>query len=60
MLTGKHPWPDLDNQWSAMLAITQTETGPPRPPGVSPLVDDFLDKCFKVRAAGWLTGLFCV
>eukprot|EP00878_Enallax_costatus_P037286 GHUV01042105.1.p1 GENE.GHUV01042105.1~~GHUV01042105.1.p1 ORF type:complete len:241 (+),score=72.01 GHUV01042105.1:311-1033(+) len=48
MLSGKHPWPDLDNQWSAMLAITQTETGPPRPPGVSALAEDFLDKCFKM------------
>lgn len=48
MLSGKHPWPDHDNQWAVMLAITQTETGPPRPPGISPVLSDFLDKCFKV------------
>lgn len=48
MLTGKHPWPDYDNQWAVMLAITQTETGPPRPPGISSSLSDFLDQCFKV------------
>lgn len=26
MLTAKHPWPDMDNQFSAMMAINNTRT----------------------------------
>jgi len=48
MLTAKHPWPDIGNQWCAILAINQTQTGPPRPAGLSTAANDFLDQCFKV------------
>jgi serine/threonine protein kinase len=53
MLTAKHPWPDIDNQWSALLAINQAQTGPPRPAGLSAEANDFLDQCFQVR---WCDG----
>jgi mitogen-activated protein kinase kinase kinase len=26
MLTGRHPWPDSDNQFTTMMAITTTTT----------------------------------
>jgi serine/threonine protein kinase len=48
MLSGKHPWPDIDNQFAVMLAIHNATAGPPRPPGLSPLANDFLDHCFRV------------
>lgn len=47
MLTAARPWPDLENQFSAMFHIAHTETGPPRPPGVSAVARDFLDLCFQ-------------
>lgn len=50
MLSGKHPWPDIDNQFAVMLAIHNATQGPPRPPGLSPLANDFLDHCFRVSA----------
>jgi serine/threonine protein kinase len=45
MLSGKHPWPDLDNHWSAMFQIAKTKDGPPRPTEISDTARDFLDKC---------------
>lgn len=53
MLTGKHPWPDYNDQFPVMLAIAKTETGPPRPYGISALASDFLDHCFKVNGGCW-------
>jgi serine/threonine protein kinase len=47
MLTGGHPWPDIDNQLTAMFQIAQNEAGPPRPPACSELALDFLDQCLK-------------
>ncbi|KAK9812977.1 hypothetical protein WJX72_006759 [[Myrmecia] bisecta] len=47
MLTGKHPWPDLDNHWSAMFAIAKTESGPPLPDNISDDCRDFLQRCLK-------------
>jgi serine/threonine protein kinase len=26
MLTGKHPWPEMDNQFTAMMTINNTRT----------------------------------
>ncbi|WIA31226.1 hypothetical protein OEZ86_001224 [Tetradesmus obliquus] len=49
MLSGKHPWPDIDNQFAVMLAIHNATQGPPRPPGLSPLANDFLDHCFRMN-----------
>eukprot|EP00798_Chlamydomonas_sp_ICE-L_P030644 gene30644-35659_t len=47
MLSGKHPWPNLENHWSAMFSIAKEEQGPPRPAGVSDLALDFLNKCLQ-------------
>jgi serine/threonine protein kinase len=51
MLTGQHPWPDLDNHWSAMFAIARSTEGPPRPAGMSATALDFLDCCLQVDPA---------
>lgn len=48
MLTGQHPWPDLDNHWSAIFAIAKATAGPPLPEGISDQCRDFLTKCFQV------------
>ena len=47
MLTGKHPWPDCDNQVSTMYAIVNGKNGPPRPEGISDLARSFLDQCLQ-------------
>eukprot|EP00798_Chlamydomonas_sp_ICE-L_P009237 gene9237-16387_t len=47
MMTGKRPWMNLDNQWSAMFTIAKTEEGPPRPKGCSDSALDFLNLCLK-------------
>jgi serine/threonine protein kinase len=52
MLTGQHPWPDLDNRWAAMFAIARSAEGPPRPAGISATALDFLDQCLQARGAG--------
>ncbi|KAG2486893.1 hypothetical protein HYH03_014487 [Edaphochlamys debaryana] len=51
MLTGAHPWPHLDNQWTAMFTIAKTEEGPPRPKGISEEAARFLDKCLQFDPA---------
>ncbi|KAG2454465.1 hypothetical protein HYH02_001484 [Chlamydomonas schloesseri] len=51
MLTGAHPWPHLDNQWTAMFTIAKTEEGPPRPKGISEEARRFLDKCLQFDPA---------
>uniref|UniRef100_A0A7S1SGF6 Protein kinase domain-containing protein n=1 Tax=Tetraselmis chuii TaxID=63592 RepID=A0A7S1SGF6_9CHLO len=50
MLTGMHPWPNLDNHWSAMFHIAKAKHGPPLPDNVSPVCRDFLQCCFQVDA----------
>lgn len=47
MLSGKHPWPELDNHWSAMFQIAKNVDGPPRPEHITDLARDFLDKCLE-------------
>lgn len=54
MLTGKHPWADLnsDNPWAAMLQIVKRKaSGPPRPEDCSAMALEFLDLCFKLNPA---------
>eukprot|EP00850_Spirogloea_muscicola_P008326 SM000044S15973 [mRNA] locus=s44:300793:305193:+ [translate_table: standard] len=48
MLTGMHPWPEIDNTWSAIFQIAKTQTGPPIPPNCSSEAKDFLSLCFKL------------
>jgi len=50
MLTAKHPWPALDNHWSAMFAIAKAKEGPPIPDNLSPTCRDFLQCCLQVDA----------
>ena len=47
MFTGKHPWPDIDNGWSAIFTIARSTTGPPLPPGLSDMAVDFLRQTFQ-------------
>jgi serine/threonine protein kinase len=51
MLTGRPPWCNLDNHWSALYQIANSEEGPERPQGVSPACRDFLDKCLATDPA---------
>eukprot|EP00898_Chlorokybus_atmophyticus_P007254 jgi/Chlat1/752/Chrsp104S01223 len=48
MLTASHPWPEMDNSWSAIFHIAQAKSGPPIPDGVSPTCRDFLERCFQL------------
>eukprot|EP00271_Cylindrocystis_brebissonii_P021720 TRINITY_DN792_c1_g1_i1.p1 TRINITY_DN792_c1_g1~~TRINITY_DN792_c1_g1_i1.p1 ORF type:complete len:1092 (+),score=137.51 TRINITY_DN792_c1_g1_i1:324-3278(+) len=50
MLTGQHPWPGLDNTWTAIFQIAKTTTGPAVPEDCSPEAKDFLRQCFVVPA----------
>uniref|UniRef100_A0A061R6C7 Mitogen-activated protein kinase kinase kinase n=1 Tax=Tetraselmis sp. GSL018 TaxID=582737 RepID=A0A061R6C7_9CHLO len=50
MLTATHPWPDLDNHWSAMFHIAKAKSGPPIPKNVSGLCREFLESCLQVEA----------
>ncbi|KAF9075358.1 hypothetical protein BDP27DRAFT_1315932 [Rhodocollybia butyracea] len=45
LLTGKPPYGDIPNSMSVMFRIVEDDV-PPIPPGVSPLLEDFLKKCF--------------
>ncbi|CAM6110207.1 unnamed protein product [Calypogeia fissa] len=49
MLTGSHPWPGLDNTWSAIFHIAKATSGPPMPPMVSECGKDFLQHCFTLN-----------
>ncbi|CAI5465109.1 unnamed protein product [Closterium sp. Yama58-4] len=51
MLTGSHPWPGMDNTWSAIFHIAKTTTGPPTPEESSPEGRDFLAACFQLDPA---------
>ncbi|KAE9402584.1 kinase-like protein [Gymnopus androsaceus JB14] len=45
LLTGHPPYHDIPNSMSVMFRIIEDDM-PPIPPGVSPLLEDFLKKCF--------------
>eukprot|EP00475_Leptophrys_vorax_P002331 TRINITY_DN11303_c0_g1_i1.p1 TRINITY_DN11303_c0_g1~~TRINITY_DN11303_c0_g1_i1.p1 ORF type:complete len:315 (-),score=24.26 TRINITY_DN11303_c0_g1_i1:42-881(-) len=49
MLTGSHPWPNMDNTWSAIFHIAKTTTGPPIPDECSEDGRDFLHACFRLN-----------
>ncbi|CAI5485475.1 unnamed protein product, partial [Closterium sp. Naga37s-1] len=51
MLTGSHPWPGMDNTWSAIFHIAKTTTGPPTPEESSDEGRDFLAACFQLDPA---------
>ena len=47
LLMGKHPWPDLKNDWVAVYNIVRkcdSGEGPPRPSSCSPAFKSFLDR----------------
>lgn len=48
MLTGSHPWPQMDNTWTAIFHIAKTTTGPPIPDECSEEGRDFLNVCFQL------------
>ncbi|XP_024527603.1 serine/threonine-protein kinase ste20 isoform X1 [Selaginella moellendorffii] len=48
MLTAMHPWPDIDNTWSAIFHIAKASSGPPIPEHGSGCVKDFLQQCFQM------------
>ncbi|KAJ3839692.1 Pkinase-domain-containing protein [Lentinula raphanica] len=45
LLTGRPPYGDIPNSMSVMFRIVEDDM-PPIPPGVSPLLEDFLKQCF--------------
>ncbi|KAE9397077.1 hypothetical protein BT96DRAFT_996156 [Gymnopus androsaceus JB14] len=45
LLTGRPPYGDIPNSMSVMFRIVEDDM-PPIPPGISPLLEDFLKKCF--------------
>ncbi len=50
LLTGKHPWPGLKNDWVAVFNIVkncETGDGPPRPVHCSAEAMSFLDTCVR-------------
>ena len=51
MLTGKHPWPEYQNQLSALYAIAKATGGPPLPPNISETCKTFLNTCFASNPA---------
>ena len=47
LLMGKHPWPNLKNDWVAVCNIVRkcdSGEGPPRPSFCSPALKIFLDR----------------
>lgn len=46
MLTGKHPWKEYDNTWTAMFQIAKSDQGPVLPDGISLEAKEFLELCF--------------
>ncbi|CAI7915615.1 unnamed protein product [Closterium sp. NIES-53] len=46
-----HPWPGMDNTWSAIFHIAKTTTGPPTPEESSEEGRDFLAACFQLDPA---------
>lgn len=47
----RHPWPDMDNTWSAIFHIAKTTTGPPIPDECSGEAKEFLQACFRLDPA---------
>ncbi|KAG0579924.1 hypothetical protein KC19_4G135200 [Ceratodon purpureus] len=48
MLTAVHPWPGMDNTWTAIFHIAKASSGPPIPEGISEVIEDFLSRCFQL------------
>ncbi|QDZ25357.1 mitogen-activated protein kinase [Chloropicon primus] len=48
MLTGKHPWKEYDNTWTAMFQIAKSESGPGLPKNISKDAREFLQLCFQL------------
>ncbi|KAJ7295881.1 hypothetical protein O6H91_Y157300 [Diphasiastrum complanatum] len=48
MLTATHPWPGIDNTWTAIFHIAKASSGPPIPDVASGCVKDFLQQCFQL------------
>jgi serine/threonine protein kinase len=44
----RHPWPGMDNTWTAIFHIAKASSGPPIPESSSELVKDFLSHCFRL------------
>jgi serine/threonine protein kinase len=44
----RHPWPGMDNTWTAIFHIAKASSGPPIPESSSELVKDFLSHCFQL------------
>lgn len=44
----RHPWPGMDNTWTAIFHIAKASSGPPIPEGISEVVNDFLSRCFQL------------
>merc|ERR1711871_670774 len=49
MATGKRPWPDLADNFSALFHVATAQTGPPYPDFEEPELDLFLQLCFKLQ-----------
>ncbi|XP_024518433.1 mitogen-activated protein kinase kinase kinase 2 [Selaginella moellendorffii] len=50
MLTATHPWPGIDNTWTAIFHIAKASSGPPVPADASECAKDFLQQCFNLEA----------
>ena len=48
MLTGRHPWKEYDNTWTAMFQIAKSEAGPNLPANISEEAKEFLQLCFQM------------
>ncbi|KAG0581691.1 hypothetical protein KC19_3G000600 [Ceratodon purpureus] len=48
MLTAVHPWPGMDNTWTAIFHIAKASSGPPIPEGITEVIEDFLSRCFQL------------
>lgn len=44
----RHPWPGMDNTWTAIFHIAKASSGPPIPDEISDIVKDFLAHCFQL------------
>lgn len=51
MLTGTHPWPEMESSWGAIFAISRSTEGPPIPEVASNLARTFLRLCFRYESA---------
>lgn len=44
----RHPWPGMDNTWTAIFHIAKASSGPPIPEGITEVIEDFLSRCFQL------------